>query len=191
MRGKCAFCKAHISLLYPIIEAISALIGLFIYLRFGMSITALCFGLSILLFLALSIIDLMTKEVPDSINFAALIFGLFGGIFYYEDFLGIIGSSFALAGFFTLLRFAFQTLTHKEALGEGDIIVVATMGALLGWKNALFAVFLSALFALIILLILAKKDYKIPYIPFLLLGTLPCLFFGELLDKALDYIFQI
>ncbi|RAX53851.1 hypothetical protein CCY99_05575 [Helicobacter sp. 16-1353] len=192
LRGKCGFCGARISMIYPIVEAVSALFGFFIYLRFGFSFSALFIGISILLLFALSVIDLKTKEVPDSINFSALIFGLIGGILYYGDFLYIVGSAFALAGFFTLLRFAFQSLAKKEALGEGDIIVVATIGALVGWKIALFAIFLSALFALIILLILSKKDYKIPYIPFLFLGTLPCLFFTSFFNNLLmNYFFQV
>lgn len=192
LRGKCAFCGKKISALYPIIESISALFGLFVYLKFGFTFCALFMGISVLLLFALSVIDLKTKEVPDSINFSALLFGLIGGILYTGDFLYIIASALSLAGFFTLLRFAFQTLAKKEALGEGDIIVVATLGALLGWKIALFAIFLSALFALIILLVLSKKDYKIPYIPFLFLGTLPCLFFDSFFNAFLmNYILQV
>lgn len=173
--------------MYPIIETISAILGLFICVRFGFNIAALGIGMSILLLLALSVIDLQTKQVPDSINFAALIFALVGGILESRDFLGVLGSALSLAGLFTLLRFALQTTLRKESLGEGDIIVVATMGALLGWQVALIAVFLSALFALIILLAIAKKNYQIPFIPFLLLGTFPCVFFTDFFESLLAH----
>lgn len=190
LRGKCAFCFSKISIMYPLVELAGALFGLFVYLKFGFSFESLFIGISILLFLALSIIDLKTKEVPDNINFGALVFGLIGGILHFDNFLYIVGSTFAMAGFFTLLRFAFQSIARKEALGEGDIIVVATMGALLGWKIALFAIFLSSLFALIILLILSQKNYKIPFVPFLFLGTLPCLFFDNFFNSILyNYMF--
>lgn len=177
--GKCGFCKTKISIMYPIIEAASGVIAYAIYLKFGYTFYALFIGLSILLLFALCIIDLKTLEIPDSVNFTALIFAIIGGILYFEDFLFVISSSLSLAGFFTLLRFAMQTLIKKDVLGEGDIIVVATMGALLGWKLTFFAIFLSAVFALVILILLSKKDYKIPFVPFLFLGTLPCLFFPD------------
>ncbi|RDU64022.1 prepilin peptidase [Helicobacter sp. MIT 14-3879] len=191
LMGKCGFCKAKISFLYPLIEAISGVFGLFIYLKFGFSLESLFIGISILLLLALSIIDLKVKEVPDSINFWALIFALIGGVMLHLDLLFVIASSFSLAGFFTLLRFAFQSLAKKEALGEGDIIIVATMGALLGWKLSLIAVFISALSALIIL-IFCRRDYQIPYIPFLYLGTLVCLFLDNFFMAFLNnYILQV
>lgn len=173
--GRCAFCKARISPIYPIVEFIAALLGLFTYLKFGFTFESIFIGLSILLLFALSVIDFKFKEVPDSINFWALIFALIGGILLSSNFLLVIASSFGLAGFFTLLRFAFQSLVRKEVLGEGDIIVVATMGALLLWQLSLLAIFLSAVFALVVLLFLGKNS-KIPYIPFLYLGTLVCLF---------------
>lgn len=187
--GKCGFCKARISPIYPIVEFISALLGFFTYLKFGFSLESIFIGLSILMLFALSIIDFKFKEVPDSINFWALIFALVGGILFYSQFLVVIASSFALAGFFTLLRFAFQSFAKKEALGEGDIIVVATMGALLLWQLSLIAIFLSALFALVVLLFLGREA-KIPYIPFLYLGTLVCLFFDNYCNAFLhNYLF--
>ncbi|MDE6886744.1 MAG: prepilin peptidase [Helicobacteraceae bacterium] len=190
--GKCGFCGAKISILYPIVELISAIFGVFIYLKFGFSFEALFIGISVLLLLALSIIDLKFKAVPDSLNFWALIFALIGGILLHRDFIFIVGSSFAMAGFFTLLRFAFQSLAKKEVLGEGDIIVVATMGALLGYKLALIAIFISAVFSLIILLAFFKKDYAIPYIPFLFAGMLTCLFFDSFFLNFLNsYILGI
>lgn len=189
--GKCGFCKARISIMYPIIELISAVIAYVVYLKFGYNFEALSIGLSILLFFALCVIDLKTLEVPDSVNFAAFIFALIGGILHFGDFLFVVASALSLAGFMTLLRFAMQNVVKKDVLGEGDIIVIATMGALLGWKITLFAIFLSAVFALVVLLILSKKDYKVPFVPFLFLGTLPTLFFPEFFNAYItNYILQ-
>lgn len=189
--GKCGFCKSKISIMYPMVEVISGILAYAVYLKFDYTFCALFIGLSILLLFALCIIDLKTLEVPDSVNFSALIFAIIGGILYFEDFLFAIASAFSLAGFFTLLRFAMQTLIKKDVLGEGDIIVVATMGALLGWKITFFAIFLSAVFALVILLALSKKDYKIPFVPFLFLGTLPCLFFPDFFNSYItNYLLQ-
>jgi leader peptidase (prepilin peptidase)/N-methyltransferase len=61
-----------------------------------------------------------------------------------------------------------------EAMGEGDIMVAATMGALLGVKLTLVAIFLSALLALLVMLIVMNRsteEQKVPFVPFLTLST--------------------
>lgn len=178
LRGKCGFCKSRISLQYPLIEAVSSALCVFVYLKFGFSVESIFIALSLLLLLALSVIDWRFSEVPDNLNFFALIFALIGGILLYKDFLFVIASAFSFAGFFTLLRFAFQSLLKKEALGEGDIIIASTMAGLLGWQLAMVAIFLGALFAMFPLLFLGKSA-RIPFIPFLFAGLLVCLFFSE------------
>lgn len=184
LRGKCAFCGAKIAIQYPLIEAISGIIALFIYLKFGFSIESICIGIAILLLLALSVIDFRFSEVPDCLNFSAFIFAIIGGIFWHKDFLFVIGSAFAYAGFFTLLRFAFQSFAKKEALGEGDIIIAATIAAILGWQVAFVVIFLGAVFSIIPLLMLGKNA-KIPFIPFLYAGLLVCLFGYEFVKSFL------
>lgn len=178
LRGKCGFCDSKISFQYPLIEAIAGILSALIYFNFGFSAQSLFIGIAILLLLALSVIDWRFSEVPDSLNFSALIFGIVGGIFWHRDFIFVVGSAFAFAGFFTLLRFAFQSFAKKEALGEGDIIIVATIAAILGWKVAFIAIFLGAVFSLFVLLF-KGKDFKLPFIPFLFGGLLVCVFFYE------------
>ena len=178
LRGKCGFCDSKISFQYPLIEAIAGILSALIYFNFGFSAQSLFIGIAILLLLALSVIDWRFSEVPDSLNFSALIFGIVGGIFWHRDFIFVIGSAFAFAGFFTLLRFAFQSFAKKEALGEGDIIIVATIAAILGWKVAFIAIFLGAVFSLFVLLF-KGKDFKLPFIPFLFGGLIVCVFFYE------------
>ena len=122
--------------------------------------------------------------MPDCLNFSAFIFAIIGGIFWHKDFLFVIGSAFAYAGFFTLLRFAFQSFAKKEALGEGDIIIASTIAAILGWQVAFVAIFLGAVFSIIPLLMLGKNA-KIPFIPFLYTGLLVCLFGYEIVKSFL------
>lgn len=190
LRGKCGFCGARISILYPIIESISAILGGLIYLKFGLNGGFVL--ISILLLLALAVIDLKFKEVSDSLNFSAFLFGILGGIFLYKDLMLTFGSAFGMAGLFCLLRFAFQSFAKKEALGEGDIIIAGTMGAILGYQLCLIAIFIASLFALVVLLIIRKKNYALPFIPFLLCGTLCVLFFNEFFNALLrEYILKL
>ncbi|CAE09802.1 TYPE IV PREPILIN PEPTIDASE [Wolinella succinogenes] len=163
--GRCAFCQAKISPLYPLVELLSAFLGLAVVMREGFVWPALALGVSFGLLLALSVIDIKTQKVPDSLNFIALLAAL-----AYGASLESLEAAFIIAGALTLLRFGLSWILHQEAMGEGDIILAATMGAILGVKLALVAVFVAALLALPVMLLLSKKDSKIAFIPFLSLG---------------------
>ncbi|MDQ7042795.1 MAG: prepilin peptidase [Sulfurimonas sp.] len=196
LRGKCAFCQSKISVQYPLIELVSALIFTAIAAQYGLSFPAFLIALSFLMLLALSMIDFKYKMVPDSLNILAIIFAIFGA----WSITGIIinfQNALLFAGGFTLLRFMLsyyltssvykaglktKTPWNKhydrtpfiEAMGEGDIMVAATMGALLGIKLTLVAIFLSALLALPVMLFLlnrSKEEQRVPFVPFLALAT--------------------
>ena len=196
LRGKCSFCKTSISMQYPLIELLSGIIFLTLADKFGVSLPVFFIGLSFLMLLALSVIDFKYKMVPDSLNLLAILFAVIGawsvsGIFVNFQ------NALLFAGGFTLLRFALsyyltssiyraglpsKTSWNKhydrtpfiEAMGEGDIMVAATMGALLGAKLALIAIFLSAILALPVMLTLLSRsaeEQRVPFVPFLALAT--------------------
>ena len=196
LRGKCAYCKTKISIQYPIIELISSLLFLILSLKYGVSFPIFLVGLSFLMLLALSMIDFKYKMIPDSLNLLAILFAILGawnlnGIFVNFQ------NALLFAGGFTLLRFSlsyyltsslhreakkretswtrnYHTYPFVEAMGEGDIMVAATMGALLGVKLTLVAIFFSAVLALPIMLVLLKKskeNQSVPFVPFLAIST--------------------
>ena len=197
LRGKCSFCKTTISIQYPLIELFSGLIFLFVASRYSLSVPALFIALSFLMLLALSVIDLRYKMIPDSLNLLAIFFAILGAWNLNGIFLNL-QNALLFAGGFTLLRFALsyyltssiyraglktKTSWNKhydrtpfiEAMGEGDIMVAATMGALLGIKLTLVAIFLSALLALPVMLLLlgkSKEEQRVPFVPFLAMATL-------------------
>ena len=196
LRGKCAFCKSKISVQYPLIELTSGLLFLAVAFQYGLSLPAFLIALSFLMLLALSMIDFKYKMVPDSLNLLAILFAILGA-WSPEGILQNLQNALLFAGGFTLLRFALsyyltssiyraglktKTAWNKhydrtpfiEAMGEGDIMVAATMGALLGVKLTLVAVFLSALLALPVLLLVMKgseEEKRVPFVPFLALAT--------------------
>lgn len=196
LRGKCSFCHTNISIQYPLIEIISGLIFLILAAKFGVSFPALLIAFSFSTLLALSMIDFKYKMVPDSLNLLALAFAVFGawsitGVFTNFQ------NALLFAGGFTLLRFSisymltssahrqakktitpwsknYHTYPFIEAMGEGDIMVAATMGALLGIKLTLSAIFLSALLALPVMMLVTKRskeDQRAPFVPFLAMAT--------------------
>ena len=194
--GKCSFCKTKISIQYPLIELTSGFMFLVIALKSGLEIASFFTALSFLMLLALSMIDFKYKMVPDSLNLLAIFFaiisayGLRGVIYNLEN-------ALLFSGGFTLLRFAlsyylsssvyraglktktswnqhYDRTPFIEAMGEGDIMVAATMGAILGIKLTLVAIFFSALLALPVMLLVMKgsaEEKRVPFVPFLALAT--------------------
>ena len=196
LRGKCAFCKTDISKQYPTIELLSGIIAVLVVAKYSLSIPVVFIILSFYMLLALSMIDFRYKMVPDSLNLLAIFFAVLGA----WNPVGLIENmqnAFVFAGGFTLLRFALsyyltssvyraglktKTSWNKhydrtpmiEAMGEGDIMVAATMGALLGVELGLVAVFLSAVLALPVMLFVRNRppsEQKVPFVPFLSLAT--------------------
>jgi len=204
--GKCAFCKAPISAQYPIIELLSGLIFVTIAYKMGISISSAFVALTFLILLALSMIDFRYKMAPDSLNLLAILFAILGA-YSFSMLLNNLQNALLFAGGFTLLRFSLSYLltsiahtkakkTHTswtknyhtypfiEAMGEADIMVAATMGALLGVKLALVAIFVAAVLALPVMLYVQGKsleEQRVPFIPFLAMGT----FMTYLLDTQI------
>lgn len=209
--GKCSFCKSRISRQYPLIELISGLIFVVLVQKFSMSIPVLFIYLSFSMLLVLSMIDFKYKMIPDSINLLAIVFAILGA-WDINGFISNFKYAVLFAGGFTLLRFSLsyvltflvkiqadKTLTpwtkyyHRypyiEAMGEGDIMVVATMGALLGFELTLVAIFLSAILTLPIMVAVHNKsaeEQRVPFVPFLSLATLIVFLYDTQIIKYIE-----
>lgn len=197
LRGRCAFCGAPISAQYPIIELLSAAVFAALYLKLGLSYPAIGIMAVFLTLLALSVIDLYYKMVPDSLNLLALTLAIVSA-WSPQMMAENLKNALLFAGGFALLRFYVSyylyvkikrlSLNLKkaswvkhyntipavvEAMGEGDIMIGATMGALLGVQLGLAAVFLSALFAFPAMLLTRNLPggAQLPFIPFLVMAT--------------------
>jgi leader peptidase (prepilin peptidase)/N-methyltransferase len=167
LKGRCKNCSSKISIQYPLIELLTLIIFILVFYKNGFNLDSLTISLIFSLLIVLSMIDYYIQAVPDSINLLALTLGLFLG-----DFTSTLSSILMAAGGFTLLRFYVSFIIQKEAMGEGDIILAGTMGAILGVPNILIAIFLSSLLALPFAYIAHKRDLAIPFIPFLATATL-------------------
>jgi len=177
--GKCAFCGEKISATYPVIEFLNGLFWVLIYLKLGLTWYLPFVMLSFSMLLALSMIDFKYYAVPDSINFLALIFALINPNFFNS----LINGAIAALGFW-LIGFLTSKLAKKDALGEADIIVAATMATLLGFPAFFIAMFISALLALIPSIF--AKDTMVPFVPFLSLATFITFIFKDNLLNLLE-----
>ena len=197
LRGKCAFCDAPISAQYPIIELLSGLIAAALFVKLELSYMMVGVTAVFLTLLALSVIDFYYKMVPDSLNLLALTLAVVS-VASPQMFAENLKNALLFAGGFALLRFYvsyylflklkrispnlknaswvknYNTIpTVVEAMGEGDIMIAATMGALLGVQLGLVAIFLSALLALPAMIALRNvpDGAQVPFIPFLAMAT--------------------
>jgi leader peptidase (prepilin peptidase)/N-methyltransferase len=192
LRGKCSFCGAPISKQYPIIELLSGIIFLLVFMKMGISVPTLGIAIVFLLLLALSVIDFYYKMVPDSLNLLALSLAIVSA-FSLPMFVEHGVNALLFAGGFTLLRFYLSYIIKKEAMGEADIMIAATMGALLGIKLTLAAIFLSAVLALPAMLLLRNEEdeesLQVPFIPFLAMATLLVFIFDVPVMNYLDSLY--
>jgi len=178
LKGKCVNCGAKISIRYPIIEFLTGLLAVAIYYK--MQTIDIFYLVNFAIFatlLALSMIDFDYKAVPDSLNLLALTLAFFSSADIIENF----KNALLMMGGMSLIRFYVSYLIKKEAMGEGDIIVAGTMGAVLGIKLSLIAIFLAAVLAIIPSLYnrFANKDIELPFIPFLAMGMFLAWFFDS------------
>ena len=184
LRGKCRHCETRISFRYPIIEFISGIFAVGVFLMYGLSFEALIYYTFIATLLVITFIDIDHQIIPDVISlpgipiFFAASFAL-PDVTVVESILGILiggGSLF-------LVAWLYHLITRKEGMGGGDIKLLAMMGAIIGWKGVLFTLFAaSAVGTLAGLLVIIKTGstmkLKIPFGPFLALGAIAYIFFG-------------
>jgi len=179
--GKCAFCKESISKQYPIVEFITGLIFVILYLKVGFEWYLPAILLSFTALFALVMIDFKYFAVPDSVNLFALLMALI-----QPEFIDAIINALLAGGGLFLLGLATSFIFKKEAMGSADVIVAGTMAALLGFPLFFVALFLSALLAIVPSLM--AKDTMVPFVPFLALATLIVYLFDSQALKMLQWI---
>jgi len=170
LKGKCANCGNKISIRYPIIELLTGILAILIYYKIQTFNIFYFINFSIFaLLLALSMIDIDYKAVPDSLNLLTLTIAFFSSPDIIENF----ENALLLIGGMSLIRWYSSFIFKTETMGEGDIVLSGTIGALLGIKFSIIAIIISSFIAIPFALYFRryKKDYEIPFIPFLVVGT--------------------
>ena len=180
LRGRCRYCQSPISWRYPIVELITGLIFLSLYLNFRISPQFFIYALLCTSLIIIAFIDLEHKIIPDVITLPGIIIGL--TLSLTMPHITLINSIKGLligGGLFYAIA-----IISRGGMGGGDIKLIAMVGSFLGWKNVLLTIFLGSLFGSIVgivLIILKKKNRKdmVPFGPFLSLGAIISIFFGR------------
>ncbi|WP_339907518.1 A24 family peptidase, partial [Pseudomonas guineae] len=190
LRGKCASCKAPISLRYPLVELTCGLFSAYIAWHFGFTWQA---GAMLLLtwgLLAMSLIDADHQLLPDSLVLPLLWLGLIAnsfGLFTSLD-AALWG---AIAGYLSLwsVYWLFKLVTGKEGMGYGDFKLLAMLGAWGGWQVLPLTILLSSLVGAVLGLIMlrlrnAETSTPIPFGPYLAIAGWIALLWGEKITSS-------
>ncbi len=183
--GKCKGCKAKISIRYPLVEALTgALIGAVTY-KYGYTSTTLFSFIFVLALVALTFIDFDTQLLPDDITLPLLWLGLLFNLNHgFTDLKSaVLGAIF---GYLILwsVYWVFKLVTGKEGMGYGDFKLLAAIGAWFGWQLLPAVILLSSVVGAVIgigMIVFRGKEggTAIPFGPFLALGGIAALFFGQ------------
>ena len=176
LRGRCASCKTPISLRYPVIEALTAVLTAVAAWRFGFGWEAAAAILMTWTLLAISVIDIDHQLIPDSLSLPLIWIGLGLSLFHPLPGAEVLfippktAIAGALAGYLSLwsIYHLFRLLTGKEGMGYGDFKLLAALGAWLGWHMLLPVILISAVVGAVVgisLIVFRRHDRSVP-IPF-------------------------
>lgn len=180
LRGRCQFCKEHISMQYPLVELSNALLYVFAFASFGFTLKTLFICLLCSLLLVIAVTDIKESVVIDFHTYIIIALGLLysflklGDINIIQSIIGII-AGFILFEAFARLGCIFA---NARAFGEGDTLIAMGIGAFFGWKMLLLIVFLSiiiqAVFTIPLMIkkALCSKDYKTASALFIVILTI-------------------
>lgn len=192
LKGKCRSCGTKISIQYPIVELITGILFLILYLNFGFTIRFVFYIFLISILMITSLIDLNTEYIYETIS----IIGGIGGVLFIaysyfsqgEVLTYILGSLLA-GGIISIFAFL-------GAMGWGDVEIAFVCGLYLGLYNSIVMIFLSIIIGGVvgsILLITKKKKLNtkatMPFGPCIALGAFISLVYGNLMSNMfLNYI---
>lgn len=154
LKGKCAFCNDKISIQYPIVELVTGILFVAVFIKFGINLNSIFMFIFTSLFIVISVTDIREKVVFDFHTYALVVFGLFynlfnlGHLYKGEQFISLFRLDFGLNNSFIasligivvgiVLMEIFARLGYlfagTRAFGEGDTYIAAGLGAIFGWK---------------------------------------------------------
>ncbi len=173
LKGKCRNCGARISLIYPLVEGITGFLFLIFYLKFRFPVS-LKYMLLTSLLIPISFIDAKEKLIPDVLTIPWIGIGLLLTILFKDlPALQVLITTLVSGFLFWVLRFLFSRILKREALGEGDIILIMLISSYTGLWGAYLAMLLGSLTALLVHFLFPEKiKGEIPFGPFLSFGAI-------------------
>ena len=190
LRGRCSACKAPISLRYPAIEVLTAVLFAAVGMHFGAQPTVLLWCGFAAALVALTFIDLDTTFLPDDLTLPLMWAGIVSATLGWIPVTLAASVGGAVAGYLSLwfVFHAYRLIRGKEGMGAGDFKLLAALGAWMGWQAIPSIILLSSAVGAavgIALIVFRQHDREvpIPFGPYLAGGGIAALFFGEQLSR--------
>ncbi len=187
LKGKCRYCKSKISIRYPFVELLTGILSVLAMWKTGLSIDYFFIFSFLAILVAIIFIDIDFRIIPDELNLIGFITGIIY-VYFRKDFslIDALLGAFVGAGFLWVIAYIYEKTRGIEGLGFGDVKMMAFLGTFLGWFGSLFTIFFASLIGAIVGItaayVLKAKDkgkFEIPFGPFLALGAIVYIFFGE------------
>ena len=182
LRGRCAYCRDRISWRYPLVESLGGLLYLIGYHQLGLSVHGFAYALLVAALLIVSFIDLAHMIIPDAVTLPGIGVGIAISLLPSSiGFANAVAGACLGGGIFLLI-----TLLYPAGMGGGDVKLIAMIGAFVGWQAVLAAIILGAFcgaacgLSLILLGLKGRRD-PVPFGPFLAVGGIAAMLWGEAL----------
>ena len=192
LRGRCRDCGEAISVRYPLVEVLTALLAALLFWKYGFSLPWLCAFVFTSALIVITFIDIDHQIIPDVISLPGIPLCFLASVLvmdvpWHESLIGVLAGG----GVLYAIAAAYEWMMKREGMGGGDIKLLAMLGAFSGWKSLLFIILCSSLAGAVIgvaVMALQGRDMKYagPFGPFLALGAVAHIFFGE---AFLRYLF--
>jgi leader peptidase (prepilin peptidase) / N-methyltransferase len=186
LRGRCLFCRHPIPWRYPLVEAVTGLMAVLVFLRFGLTPEAgvwFAFAAALLL---VSVIDLDFQIIPDCISLPGIfIFGALAWLVLGQSPLAIGLGILLGGGILYAVALVYYLVRRTDGMGGGDIKLLAMIGAATGISGVLFTLFAGSVLgtvagvAAMVRHRRTDRQMKIPFGPYLSAGALLYVFYGD------------
>lgn len=196
LRGRCSHCAWPIPLRYFLVELVTALAGVVFLYFFSFSPQFFVYWLFACMLITIVGIDIEHQEIPDIISIPGIcigailmtVFRLDGSAAHLESFINSFAGILAGGVSMFLLGIIGELIFRKQALGGGDVKLMAMIGAFLGWKLVILTFFLAPVMGagVGIFMKIRYRQNVIAYGPYLAFGAIISLLYG---NKILDYLF--
>ena len=180
LRGRCRWCLKPISVQYPLVEAIVALVWAVSVLLWGPSAKAVTTGAFATILLGIGLVNTRTNLIPDEFTLGGLVVGLALSLTGGQQ--GFVNALIGAAAGFALLSvidriagFVFK----DEGIGGSSAKMMAMVGSFVGWRGVLLTIIATVIGSVLFVPLSLKKKRLLPFGVFLAVGAAVAFVFGD------------
>lgn len=180
LKARCTDCGEPISIRYPLVELFTGIMAVLIFAVYGFSFQWLVVFSAGAILICITMIDFDTMIIPNELVLALMAPALLSFFFFPQ--VGILSRVIGI--FIISLPMLVLALFIPDAFGGGDIKLMAVAGFMLGWGNTLLAAFIGLLLGgavAVALLVRKTKDKHMAFGPYLCIGIMTALLFGDII----------